>query len=157
MSSIIITTTKGILYSKFHLEAHSATTIQSFFAQIEIKYGNLSQLLDSPNTPAAETTVLSDGELHVKNLERLFTHDATAIHIPNYYHKCTATKVGMEFLHESQQENNNGEGGRNWKVSTSRGLESSDVIQCFGWPLSQNLGEVVLRRYLLYPISVHSI
>ena len=82
MSSIIITTTKGILYSKFHLEAHSATTIQSFFAQIEIKYGNLSQLLDSPNTPAAETIVSSDGELHVEHLERLFTHDATEIHNP---------------------------------------------------------------------------
>jgi hypothetical protein len=46
----------------------------------------------------------------------------------NYYHKRTATKLGMELLHESQQENNNGEGRRNWKVSTSRGLESSDVI-----------------------------
>ena len=103
-----------------------ASAIQSFFAQIEIKYNNLSQLLDSPTTPAAETIVSSDGELHIEHLVRLFTHDATAIHVPNYYHKRTATKLGMELLHESRQEN--GEGGRNWKVSTSRGLESSDVI-----------------------------
>jgi hypothetical protein len=27
-------------------------------------------------------------------------------------------------------------------------------MSVFGWPSSQNLGEVVLRRYLLYPISV---
>jgi hypothetical protein len=106
----------------------STCALVSLLCEIEVKYGNLSQLLDSPNTPAAETIVSSDGELHVEHLERLFTHDATAIHIPNYYHKRTATKLGMELLHESQQENNNGEGRRNWKVSTSRGLESSDVI-----------------------------
>jgi hypothetical protein len=76
---VVITTTKGILYSNF-ISGTRATAIQSFFAQIEIKYGNLSQLVDSPNTPAAETIVSSDGELHVEHLERLFTHDATAIH-----------------------------------------------------------------------------
>ena len=47
------------------------------------------------------------------------------MHVPNFYHSASAVRLGSELIRESQQlgKNNN----NNWKVSTSRGLESSDV------------------------------
>jgi len=93
--------------------------IQNFFRHIEDKYGNLSHLIDKGK--AAETIVAEDGILHPQHLTRLFQHDATALHVKGFYHKESALKLGEELIKESIHHSNN------WKVSTSRGLESSDV------------------------------
>lgn len=93
--------------------------IQNFFRHIEENYGNLSELIDKGL--AAETIVAEDGILHPQHLTRLFQHDATALHVKGFYHKASALKLGEELIQESIHHSNN------WKVSTSRGLESSDV------------------------------
>ncbi|KAL9179788.1 hypothetical protein ACHAXT_007758 [Thalassiosira profunda] len=119
--------------SRFHHLHPTATTrtfltqqdrseaIQSLFRRVESKYGNLSSLLDTG--PAAETIVASDGILHPHHLARLFRHEATALHVPGFYHPPSAARLGEELIKEVER----GGGGNNWKVSTSRGLESSDV------------------------------
>ena len=95
--------------------------IKSLFQHLESNYGNLSSLIDEGS--AAETIVADDGILHPHHLVRLFRHDATALHVPNFYRGECAKRLGGELMRESLK----GGGGNNWKVSTSRGLESSDV------------------------------
>ena len=94
--------------------------MQQFFQHLEAKYGNLPSLIDTG--PASETILSNDGMLHSEHLIRLFSHEATALHVPNYYHSESAKILGNELIQESLRG-----GGNNWKVSTSRGLESSDV------------------------------
>jgi len=67
--------------------------------------------------------VSDDGILHPHHLVRLFQHQATALHVRNFFHPESAERLGEELIQESLR----GGGGNNWKVSTSRGLESSDV------------------------------
>ncbi|KAL7553623.1 hypothetical protein ACHAWF_016927 [Thalassiosira exigua] len=95
--------------------------IQAFFRHLESNYGNLPSLLDAG--PAAETIVSADGVLRAHHLARLLRHDATALHVRNFYRRESAERLGEELVRESQR----GGGADNWKVSTSRGLESSDV------------------------------
>ena len=111
-----------------HLQQHRRTfmtyqnrsaEIQNFFRHIEDKYGNLSDLIDKDS--AAETIVSDDGILHPHHLTRLFQHNATALHVKGFYHKASALKLSEELIQESIHHSDN------WKVSTSRGLESSDV------------------------------
>eukprot|EP00984_Skeletonema_dohrnii_P003004 scaffold1014_cov142-Skeletonema_dohrnii-CCMP3373.AAC.15 len=94
--------------------------IQELFRHLESNYGNLSSLIDTGT--AAETIVADDGIIHANHLKRLFEHDATALHVRNFYNSESATQLGEELIQESMSK-----GGKNWKVSTSRGLESSDV------------------------------
>lgn len=95
--------------------------IKTFFHHLESNYGNLSSLIDTG--PASETIVSNDGILHPHHLARLFQHEATALHVRNFFHPESARRLGEELIRESLR----GGGGNNWKVSTSRGLESSDV------------------------------
>jgi len=94
--------------------------IQALFRHIESNYGNLSSLIDTGS--AAETIVVDDGIIHTNHLTRLFQHDATALHIRNFYNAESAKQLGDDLIQESLHK-----GGNNWKISTSRGLESSDV------------------------------
>lgn len=94
--------------------------IQALFRHIESNYGNLSSLIDTGS--AAETIVVDDGIIHTDHLTRLFQHDATALHIRNFYNVESAKQLGDDLIQESLRK-----GGKNWKISTSRGLESSDV------------------------------
>ena len=104
------------------------SAIRSFFQHLEANYGNLSELID--RGPASETIVSPDGILHPHHLSRLFRHEATALHVQNYYHSADAARLGEEILLESMERTRSGGGSSNWKISTSRGLESSDVGTC---------------------------
>jgi hypothetical protein len=128
--------------------------MREFFDALERRYGNLHDLFD--DGPSGETIVSSpndgdydddgDGVLRTDDLVRLFRHEATALHVPNFYHPDTASSLGDELIRESSSSSSWSGGGRrrrregggrgggiggggvsNWKVSTSRGLESSDV------------------------------
>ena len=94
--------------------------IRALFQHLESNYGNLPSLIDTG--PNAETIVAEDGIIHPHHLSRLFQHKATALHVPQFYHPKSAKRLGEELIKESHRG-----GGGNWKVSTSRGLESSDV------------------------------
>jgi len=73
---------------------------------------------------AAEVIVQTDSTaaLNPEHLQRLFRHDATAYHIPGFYNADAAATLGAQLARETERGK-----GHNWKVSTSRGLESSDV------------------------------
>ena len=93
---------------------------QRLFALLEARYGGLSRLLESG--PAGEVIMRDDGILRPTDLARLATHQATALHVKNYYDKTAAQQLGKLLADQAEAGQ-----GRNWKVSTSRGLESSDV------------------------------
>ena len=98
----------------------SQVAAQRLFALLEARYGGLSRLLESG--PAAEVITRDDGILRPTDLARLATHQATALHVRNYYDKTAAQQLGKLLADQAEAGQ-----GRNWKVSTSRGLESSDV------------------------------
>lgn len=100
------------------------SAIQFFFHTLEKSYGNLSALIDKG--PASETIVSTDGVLHPHHLIRLFRHKATALHVHDFYHPSSAKRLGEDLVQESILRTKSGSSS-NWKVSTSRGLESSDV------------------------------
>lgn len=79
---------------------------------------------------AIETAVITSPRLQADDLQRLFNHDATVLHIPNFYPRESAKELGQALAQQAvqQQQTENGQTLKNWKVSTSKGLESSDVF-----------------------------
>lgn len=102
---------QGIKNSLFASPAEKTQALRTLFQWIEKRYGGLP--LD-----AAEI-ITSHKVLQTSHLIRLMQHQATAVHIKGFYDPQTAAALGKELANEA--------GCRNWKVSTSRGLESSDV------------------------------
>lgn len=103
--------------SKPILSDSSTVALRRFFQRLELHCGGLP--LDSG--PAAE--VISSDKLQSEHLERLTSHQATAVHIRNFYPCPAASLLGQELSKQAVHGK-----GRNWKISTSRGLESSDVF-----------------------------
>lgn len=98
-------------------KAESAAALRTFFQWLETNYGGLPM----DTGPAAE--VIRSDHLQRDHLHRLFTHNATAIHIQGFYDKEGSKAIGASLAQEERAGK-----AHNWKVSTSRGLESSDVI-----------------------------
>jgi hypothetical protein len=94
----------------------SSAALRRAFTWIESRYGGIP--IDTG--PAGEV-IVSD-KLRSKDLTRLMQHEATAIHVKGFYDKNVAAALGKQLANDALQGK-----GRNWKVSTSRGLESSDV------------------------------
>jgi hypothetical protein len=98
------------------LSQESSAALRRAFTWIESRYGGIP--IDTG--PAGEVIVCD--KLHSKDLTRLMQHEATAIHVKGFYDQNAAANLGKQLANEASQGK-----GRNWKVSTSRGLESSDV------------------------------
>lgn len=95
----------------------SSQGLRQFFAWLESRFGGL--VFDQG--PAAEILQAQD-HLRADDLGRLLRHEATALHVKNFFPKTAAIDLGRCLAQEVAAGK-----GRNWKVSTSRGLESSDV------------------------------
>jgi hypothetical protein len=111
-----------------HCRPVSSSTTQAgtdlVFTWLEDKFGGTL-----PMQPI-ETAVITSPQLHADDLQRLFSHDATVLHIPNFYPRETAKELGHALAHQAiqQQEKDHSKHLKNRKVNTSKGLESSDVF-----------------------------
>lgn len=85
---------------------------QSFFRWLESRYGG-----NIPTDPHA-TVLRTSQYLQADHLQQLFQHKISALHVTGFFHPPTAQQLGSEIAAAPSQ---------NWQVSTSRGLESSDV------------------------------
>jgi hypothetical protein len=99
-----------------HISPESTAALRRLFGFIESRYGGL------PMDSGSAAEVITTSKLCRSDLLRLMRHDATAVHIKEFYNKDAAKSIGSALALEALSGK-----GRNWKVSTSRGLESSDV------------------------------
>lgn len=105
------------------------TAIRDMFKTVEGKYGSFQSLARKRgNMPP----VLTTPTLTRESLEALFSHKVCAVRVPNFY-PIDAAEAMAERLRL-------GPGVRNWMVSSSRGMESSDV-QSTGIPYNVALSE----------------
>ena len=85
--------------------------------------------MNSTNTKHINTNngnddvVVTRDSLELEDLERLFRHEIAALRVRGFYPAKAALGLGKELASEG-----NTKSAQNWKVSTSRGLESSDVF-----------------------------
>lgn len=96
----------------------TAVAMRHFFEWLERRFGGP---LPMDSGPASE--VLVRESLQAADLQRLFRHQATALHIPHFFPRESAMQLGAQLSQQVQDGQ-----ARNWKVSTSQGLESSDVF-----------------------------
>jgi hypothetical protein len=101
-------------------QRQTAKGMRQFFEWLEGRFGGPGTL---PMDSGAAGEVLTRDALHLDDLQRLVTHQATALHVKNYYPKASAIALGAQLAQQAQQGQ-----ARNWKVSTAQGLESSDVF-----------------------------
>jgi len=101
--------------------SESATyALRRLFGWIEEKFGGIP----FDKGEAGEIVTIDDvSKLNGDVLLRLFEHRATGLHVKNFYNKHAAKELGKRLAVEAESGQ-----GKNWKVSTSRGLESSDVF-----------------------------
>jgi hypothetical protein len=103
--------------------------ISELFESVEKKFGDVSALSRETGgiNPVLTTPTLTRGAL-----QDLFEHRIVAVRVPNFFPAPAASALATELKTHS--------GTRNWKVSTARGLESSDV-QSVGTPHNVALSE----------------
>jgi hypothetical protein len=108
--------------SSARTQVSSSMGLHQFFSWIESRFGgNLP--MDMSNTPAG-TVIERDKYLEPDDLIRLTSHQALAIHVRQFYFPVSAAmSLGQSLADDAILRGQ----GKNWKISTSRGLESSDV------------------------------
>jgi hypothetical protein len=97
----------------------TAVAMRQFFERLEQRFGG--NLPMDTGSPAGE--IITRDAFQASDLQRLFRHEATALHIKNFYPKHSAQALGHDLATQAQQGQ-----AHNWKVSTAQGLESSDVF-----------------------------
>ena len=79
----------------------------------------------SPSSPSCRSSSSSQTLpiLQSHHLQSLLSHKVCALHIKNFLHPSVTRFYASSYLDQARQGK-----ARNWKVSTSQGMESSDVM-----------------------------
>jgi len=99
-----------------------------------LKRSNIASASSDATTLSANNKpplVVQRSNLQAQDLKDLFEHKIVALHVPSFYPRASAIELGQALALEAQSESSatqDGRGRHNWKVSTARGLESSDVF-----------------------------
>lgn len=88
--------------------------VANFARELERRFGRIEDLFEEPTVD-----VITMETFDRSSLEALFLHRACAVHVPGFYPKQAAAEVAKRLERQTTQ---------NWKVSSPRGLESSDVL-----------------------------
>ena len=104
--------------------------ISRLFSIVEERFGNIKQLVDRDSRLVITRTCVHPPSpsatgpppLHASDLLALVRHEAVALHVKGYYPPAAAAALGKHYLALASAGK-----ASNWKVSTARGLESSDV------------------------------
>ena len=126
------------LYS-YYSSSSSQDGMRMFFQWLEEKFGGSLPMQEGYDDNHQTVVVTrSDGILRYDDLCSLFHHEITVLKVSNYYPRTTAIQLGKELAKQAINDNNtttssnnHDDGGsslKNWKVSTAKGLESSDVF-----------------------------
>ncbi|KAL3930411.1 MAG: hypothetical protein SGBAC_011777 [Bacillariaceae sp.] len=117
----------------------TAVATRQLFAWLEANHGGLPMLKrtnpssapDDSSATEKASLVVQRSKLKAQDLKDLFEHKIAALHVPYFYPRASAMELGHALAVEGQSESTateDGSGRHNWKVSTARGLESSDVF-----------------------------
>jgi hypothetical protein len=96
--------------------------ITDLFQLLETKFGNIKALAQSDAVSVITRGVNTSPAILPADLHSLFTHRTLALHVKGFY-----PPSHCDALADHYQTLANQGGAKNWMVSTSRGLESSDV------------------------------
>lgn len=88
--------------------------VAMFARELERRFGRIEDLFEPPSVD-----IITRPYLAKEDLEQLFRHQACAVHVPEFYPKEAAASAASRLEGQTTQ---------NWKVSSPRGLESSDVL-----------------------------
>lgn len=88
--------------------------VARFARELERRFGRIEDLFEEPSVDVIQVDTLD-----AASLRELFNHRACAVHVPGFYSAGAAASASRKLEGESTQ---------NWKVSSPRGLESSDVL-----------------------------
>jgi hypothetical protein len=92
------------------------------FGWIEKRFGG-SLPMDSTVQGGKGQVIVRDRYIEPQDLIQLTAHEALAIHVKQFYPVAAAVRLGQTLSEDVTLRGR----GKNWKISTSRGLESSDV------------------------------
>lgn len=88
--------------------------VANFARELERRFGRIEDLFEE-----SSVDVITRSTLTMPDLQELFHHRACAVHVPGFYPAQDAASAARRLEGQSTQ---------NWKVSSPRGLESSDVL-----------------------------
>lgn len=88
--------------------------VATFARELERRFGRIEDLFEEPSV-----NIITRSSLAQADLAELFAHRACAVHVPGFYPAKAAASAAARLEGQSTQ---------NWKVSSPRGLESSDVL-----------------------------
>lgn len=88
--------------------------VAMFARELERRFGRMEDLFEE-----SSVGVITRSSLTQADLSELFAHRACAVHVPDFYPAKAAASAAVRLEGQTTQ---------NWKVSSPRGLESSDVL-----------------------------
>lgn len=108
----------GSITSRSFATTKTADGTRLFFEWLEQKFGARYGGKPLPMDTAA---VVTRESLEPEDLQKLFKHEIAALVVKGFYPAREAADLGRDLASDTRS-------ARNWKVSTSKGLESSDVF-----------------------------